>query len=150
MPLSGSRIASTAITMAHRRMVRPGSKAATAHTISTAAVPGTSLRTVSAPRSETRAPPDSGSTISASGLAGRLLHLESLRRQAPPICLERAPRDGQAGFLLHCMSPVMGDKRTRYTHFEFCRTRSGHYEGSLSAAKGQTEPQFTKLLPDRD
>src|SRR5262245_29831047 len=77
MSLSGSRIASTAITMAHLRMVRPGSKAVTARTISTAAVPGTSLQTVFVPRSATQAPPDSGSTISVSGLAGCLLHLEA-------------------------------------------------------------------------
>src|SRR5262249_14685970 len=90
MSLSGSRIASTAITMARQRMVRPGSKAAIAHTVWTVALPGTSLRIVSAPRSAIRAPSDSGSTISASGLAGRLSHLESLRRHELVINLKTA------------------------------------------------------------
>src|SRR5262249_1150038 len=76
--MSGSRIASTTIMMTRRRMVRPGSKAATATTIWTAAVPGTSLQTFSALRRATRAAPANGSTTSASGSAGRLLHLESL------------------------------------------------------------------------
>src|SRR5262249_9871830 len=76
--MSGSRIASTTIMMTRRRMVRPGSKAATATTIWTAAVPGTSLQTFCALRRATRAAPANGSTTLASGLAGRLLHLESL------------------------------------------------------------------------
>ncbi len=43
-----------------------------AKSVSTAAVPGTSLQIACAPRSATRAPPATGSTTLASGLAGRL------------------------------------------------------------------------------
>src|ERR1700737_3640437 len=78
MSLSGSRIAPTANTSARRRMARLGLKAAIAMPLSSHAAPGTRRRTASAPRTATGAPPTSGATILASGLPGRLLHLESL------------------------------------------------------------------------
>src|SRR5262249_6506558 len=76
--MSGSRIASTTIMMTRRRMVRPGSKAATATTIWTAAVPGTSLQTFSALRRAARAAPANVPPTSASGSAGSLFALAAL------------------------------------------------------------------------
>ena len=68
---SGPRIASTATMTAPRPMVRRGSRAATAIPVSSAALPGTTLRTTSAPRTASRDPRITGATFRASELRGR-------------------------------------------------------------------------------
>jgi hypothetical protein len=69
---SESRIASTIITMAHRRMVRQGKRASATATTS-AAVPIAALRTASARRAATRTAPTTGTAFLASGSPGRLM-----------------------------------------------------------------------------
>ena len=73
---SGRRIVTTTATAGRQPMVRPG-PVAIAVVVFCAAVPGTSLRTTSAPRTATGPPPVSGTTAWAFGSAGRLLHLET-------------------------------------------------------------------------
>ena len=72
MSMSGRRIVSTTITPVRRRMVRPGSKAATVLAVSCAAVRGTAMRTISAPRPVARSPLATGTTILVFGSRGRL------------------------------------------------------------------------------
>jgi hypothetical protein len=69
---SGLRIAGTTTTMARLWTDRPGSKAAIPRSVSSAAVPGSSILSFSARPPDTGTPPTTGSASLASGLGGRL------------------------------------------------------------------------------